>query len=35
LAEELGDALIDGAGGDLEDATRVANDLHDLLRPLI
>ena len=35
LAEELGDALINGAGGDLEDATRVANDLHDLLRPLI
>ncbi len=35
LAEELADALVVGAEGDLDDAMPVAHDLHDLLRPLI
>jgi hypothetical protein len=35
LAEELADALVVGADGDLDDARGVAHDLHDLMRPLI
>jgi hypothetical protein len=35
LAEELADALVVGAEGNLDDARPVAHDLHDLLRPLI
>lgn len=35
LAEELADALVSGAEGDLDNARPVAHDLHDLLRPLI
>lgn len=35
LAEELADILVDGDRPDLEAVRAVANDLHDLLRPLI
>ena len=35
LAEELADILVDGDLPDLEAVRAVANDLHDLLRPLI
>jgi hypothetical protein len=35
LAEQLADTLVEGSDGELEDAMPVAEDLHDLLRPLI
>lgn len=35
LAEQLADVLVEGSTGDLEAAQPVANELHDLLRPLI
>lgn len=35
LAEQLADTLVEGSEGDLDDAMPVAEDLHDLLRPLI
>ncbi len=35
LAEHLADTLVEGSDGELDDAKPVAEDLHDLLRPLI
>lgn len=35
LAEQLADVLVEGSTGELDAALPVANELHDLLRPLI